>query len=53
MLKKLDVDPLKEMLGFIEGGTSSIETFISTQLLENIWDWKLFTTPHLLTRLDL
>ena len=33
-------------------GTSPTEAFLSVQFLENVWDWKLFVSPHLLTDLD-
>lgn len=48
-LKRTDVDSLKEMLSLIERGTSPTEAFVSARLLENVWDWKQFITPHLLT----
>ena len=51
-LKRSDVDSLKEMLTFIEWGTSPTEMFISVRLLENVWDWKQFMIPHLLTGSD-
>jgi hypothetical protein len=51
-LKRSDVDSLKEMLSLIERGTSPTEAFVSARLLENVWDWKQFITPHLLTGSD-
>ena len=52
MLKRSDVDSLKEMLNLIQRGTSPTEAFVSARLLENVWDWKLFIIPHLLTGPD-
>lgn len=49
VLKRSDIDSLKEMLSLIEQGTSITEAFVSARLLENVWDWKSFITPHLLT----
>ena len=51
-LKRSDVDSLKEMLNLIERGTSLTEAFVTARLLENVWDWKQFITPHLLTGPD-
>ena len=48
-LKRSDVDSLKEMLNLIERGTSPTEAFVTVRLLENMWNWKQFITPHLLT----
>jgi hypothetical protein len=47
-LKRSDVDSLKEMLSLIEQGTSPTEAFVTARLLENVWDWKSFITPHIL-----
>jgi hypothetical protein len=51
-LKRSDVDSLKEMFSLIERGTSPTEAFVSARLLENVWDWKQFIIPHLLTGSD-
>ena len=51
-LKRSDVDSLKEMFSLIEQGTSPTEAFVTTRLLENVWDWKSFITPHLLAGPD-
>ena len=51
-LKRSDVDSLKEMLNLIEWGTSPTEAFVTARLLENVWDWKQFITPHLPTGPD-
>lgn len=51
-LKRSDVDSLKEMLTLIQRGTSPTEAFVTARLLENVWDWKLFITPHLLAGAD-
>ena len=40
------------MLTFIKQKTSPKKTLISPRLLENVWDWKQFITPHLLTGSD-
>jgi hypothetical protein len=48
-LKRTNIDSLKELLQPVERGTSYIEAFVSTKHLENVRDWKLFITPHLLT----
>ena len=52
MLKRSDVNSLKEMFNLLERGTSPTEAFVSVRLLENAWGWKKFITPHLLTGLD-
>lgn len=51
-LKRSDVNSLKEMFTLIERGTSPTEAFVSVRLLENVWDWKKFVTPHLFTGSD-
>ena len=43
------MNSLKEMFNLIERGTFPTEAFVSVRLLENVWDWKKFITPHLLT----
>jgi hypothetical protein len=52
MLKRSDVNSLKEMFNLLERGTSPTEAFVNVRLLENVWDWKKFITPHLLTGSD-
>ena len=47
------MDSLKEMLSLIEWGTFPMEAFVNARLLENVWDWKQFITPHLLIGSDL
>ena len=37
-LKRSDVDSLKEMFSLIEQGRSPTEAFVTTRLLENVWD---------------
>jgi hypothetical protein len=49
-LKRTNIDSLKELLQLMERGTSYTEAFVSARHLENVRDWKLFITPHLLTR---
>jgi hypothetical protein len=48
-LKRTNIDSLKELIQLVEKGTSYTEAFVSAQHLENVRDWKLFVTPHLLT----
>ena len=38
VLKRQDIDSVKEMLALIERGASYIEAFTSTSLMEHIWD---------------
>ena len=49
VLKRQDIDLVKEMLAFIERGASYTEAFTSASLMEHIWDWKGFITAHLHT----
>jgi hypothetical protein len=49
MLKRTNIDSLKELLQLVERGTSYTEAFVSARYLENVRDWKLFITLHLLT----
>src|SRR5450759_2002476 len=51
-LKRTNIDSLKELLQLVERGTSYTEAFVSAKHLENVRDWKLFITPHLLTGRD-
>jgi hypothetical protein len=50
MLKRTNINSLKELLELVQRGTSYTEAFVSTRHLENVRDWKLFIMPHLLTR---
>ena len=52
VLKRQDIDSVKDMLAFIERGASYTEAFTSASLMEHIWDWKGFITPHLHTGSD-
>jgi hypothetical protein len=52
MLKKTNIDSLKELFELVQRGTSYTEAFMSARHLENVRDWKSFVTPHLLTRGD-
>ena len=47
VLKRQDIDSVKEMLALIERGASYTEAFTSTSLMKHIWDWKKYITPHL------
>ena len=48
VLKQQDVLSLREMLASVEGGAPMRDvTFPFVELLENIWDWSSFITPHL------
>jgi hypothetical protein len=49
MLKRTKIDSLKELMELVEQGSSYTEAFVSARHLENVWDWKSFITPHLLT----
>lgn len=46
-LKEHDIDLLKEMLKLIQHGALYMKAFTPAELMENIWDWKEFITPHL------
>jgi hypothetical protein len=52
-LKRTNIDSLKELMQLVEKGTSYTEAFVSAWHLENVRDWKLFITPHLLTGGDI
>jgi hypothetical protein len=52
-LKRTNIDSLKELLGLVQRGTLYTEAFVSARHLENVRDWKSFSTPHLLTRGDI
>jgi hypothetical protein len=52
-LKKTNIDSLKELLQLVKRGTSYTEAFVSAKHLENVRNWKLFITPHLLTGGDM
>ena len=47
VLKRQDIDSMKEMLALIERGASYTEAFTSASLMEHIWDWKGYITAHL------
>ena len=51
-LKRQDVDSLHQLLQLINEGASFTESFVSARLLENMWDWKIFIIPYLMTRGD-
>jgi hypothetical protein len=51
-LKRQDVDSLRQLLQLINERASFTKSFVSTRLLENVWDWKSFITPYLMTRDD-
>jgi hypothetical protein len=51
-LKRTNINSLKELLELVQWGTSYTEAFVSARHLENVWDWKSFIMPHLLTRGD-
>ena len=44
VLKRQDIDSVKEMLALIERGASYTEAFTSASLMEHIWDWKKYVT---------
>jgi hypothetical protein len=48
-LKRHDVDSLRQLLQLINEGASFTESFVNARLLENVWDWKSFITPYLMT----
>ena len=52
VLKRQDIDSVKEMLAFIERGTSYTDAFTTASLMEHIWDWKGFIMAHLHIRSD-
>jgi hypothetical protein len=41
-----------QLLQLINEGISFIESFVNTRLLVNVWNWKSFIAPYLLTRDD-
>jgi hypothetical protein len=43
------VDSLCQLLQLINERASFTESFVSARLLENVWDWKSFITPYLMT----
>jgi hypothetical protein len=51
-LKRQDVDSLRQLLQLINEGASFTESFVNAKLLENVWDWKSFIIPYLMTKGD-
>jgi hypothetical protein len=47
VLRRHDINSMKEMFNLVESGSSPTEAFIIARLLRNIRDWKGFITPHL------
>ena len=52
VLKRQDIDSVKEMVALIERGALYTEAFTSASLMEHIWDWKGYITAHLHTGSD-
>jgi hypothetical protein len=48
-LKRQDVDSLRQLLQPTNEGAWFTESFFSARLLENVWNWKSFITPYLIT----
>jgi hypothetical protein len=38
MLKRTNIDSLKELMELVQRGTLYIEAFVSARHLENVWD---------------
>ena len=52
VLKRQDIDSVKEMLALIEHGAWYTEALISALFIEHIWDWKGYIMTHLHFRSD-